>query len=70
MITDISYFILGPLVEADRYIEVSDGDFVTGKQTGQVQIKMCYENEKRYIATLYNMLLALDLCDKLFRLIF
>ena len=30
---EISYFIPGSFQETDRYIEVSDGNFVTAKQT-------------------------------------
>ena len=33
MTPDIQYFILGSLVETDKYIEVLDGNFVTAKQT-------------------------------------
>ena len=40
MTPDISDFILGSLVEKDKYIEVADGHFVTSKQTREVQIKM------------------------------
>ena len=44
MTPDILDFILGLLVETDRYIEVKDGNFVTAKQTGESQIKMCDNN--------------------------
>ena len=50
-------------METDKYIEVAYGYFVTSKQTGEVQIKMRDDNGKPFIATLYNVLLALDLCD-------
>ena len=30
---------------------------------------MCYDNKKTFIATLYNVLLAPDLCDRLFSII-
>ena len=59
---DNSNFILVLLVEAYKYIEVADGNFVTAKQTGEVKIKMCDDNGKLFIATLYNVLLAPDLC--------
>ena len=36
----ISVFIPGSLVETCKYIEVVDGDFITEKQTGEVQIKL------------------------------
>ena len=60
---EISHFIPGSLVETDKYIKVSDGKFVTSKQTGEYQIKNCDYNGKPFIATLYNVLLELDLCD-------
>ena len=34
MTPDISNFIPGSLVETDKYIEVSDGNFVAERQTG------------------------------------
>ena len=37
MTPNISDFILGSLVETDKYIEVSDGNFVTAKKKGEVQ---------------------------------
>ena len=46
MTPDISYFIISSLVETDRYIEVADGKFVSEKETGEVQIKMCKDIEK------------------------
>ena len=33
-------------METDKYIEVADGNFVTEKQTREVQIKMCDGNGK------------------------
>ena len=61
--------ILGTLEDTDKYIEVADGHHVTTKQKGQVQIQMCDDNGKTFIATLYNVLLATDLCDRLFSII-
>ena len=55
---EISDFILGSLVETDKYIEVVDGNFVTAKQTGQVQIEMRDNNENPFISTLYNVPIA------------
>ena len=49
-------------METDKYIEVVDGDFVTAKQTGEVQIKMGDENGTSFVAALYNLLLVPDLC--------
>ena len=46
-----------------------DGHHVTAKQKGQVQIQMCDDNGKTFIATLYNVLLAPDLRDRLFSII-
>ena len=46
-----------------------DGHHVTAKQKVQVQIQMCDNNGKTLIATLYNVLLAPDLCDRLFSII-
>ena len=39
------------------------------KQKGQVQIEMCDNNGDPFIATLHNVLLAPDLCDRLFSII-
>ena len=59
----ISDFIPVFLVETDKYIEVSDGYFITEKQAGKFQIKMHDNNGKPFIATLYTVLLEPDLCD-------
>ena len=64
-----SDFIPGSLEDTDKYIEVVDGHHVTSKQKGQVQIKMCNDNGNPFIATLHNVLLAPDLCDRLFSII-
>ena len=66
MTPEISNFIPGSLEETDKYIEVSDGNFFTAKQTGEIQIKMNENNGKPIIDTLYNVILALDLCYLLF----
>ena len=42
---------------------------VIAKQKVQVRIKMCDDNTDPFIATLHNMLLAPDLCDRLFSII-
>ena len=62
-------FILGSLEDMDKYIEVADGHHVTAKQRGQAQMKMCNNNRKPFIATLHNVLLAPDLCDRLFSIV-
>ena len=52
MTPDISDFILGSLVEKDKYIEVADGLFFTAKQIRQVQIETRDDNGKPFIDTL------------------
>ena len=54
------------LEDTDKYIEVADGNYVTAKQKCQVQIRMCINNRYPFIVTFHNILLALDLCDRLF----
>ena len=61
----ISDFIPVSLVETDENIKVADGNFVTTKQTGQVQIEMRDDNVESFIDTLYNVLFAPDLCNQL-----
>ena len=56
-------------METDKYIDVADGNFVTAKQTGEVQIKINGDNGKPFIATLYNVLFAPDLCSQLFSIV-
>ena len=58
---EISDFIPDLLVETEKYIEVEDGHLITGRQTGEVQIKFCGDNGKPFVATLYKVLLAPDL---------
>ena len=67
--TEVSDFIPGSLKDTDKYIEVADRHHVMAKQKGQVRIQMCDDNGKTFIATLYNVLLAPDLCDRLFSII-
>ena len=50
-------------METGKYIEVVDGNFVTEKQTGEVQIKMRDDNGKPFIAVVYNVLFDIDLCN-------
>ena len=69
MIPEVSDFISGSLEDKDKYIEVADGHHVTAKQKSQVQIKMCDDKGNPFIATLHNVLLAPDLCDKLISII-
>ena len=67
MTPEVSDFITGSLEDTDKYIEVVDGNHVKAKQKGQVWIQMCNDNGKTFIATLYNVLLAPDLCDRIFQ---
>ena len=69
MTPEVSDFIPGLLENTDKYIEVVDGHHVTAKQKVQVRILMCDNNGKTFIATLYNVLLAPDLCDSLFSIV-
>ena len=62
MTPDISDFTPGSLVETDKYIEVADVHFATVKKTGEAQIKICDNIGKHFIATLYNVLFATELC--------
>ena len=65
MTPEVSDFIPGSLEDTDKYIEVADGHHVKAKQKDQVRIKMCDDNRDPFIATLHNVLLATDLCDRL-----
>ena len=69
MIPEVSYFIPGLLEDTDKHIEVADGHHVMSKQRGLVRIKMCDDNGYPFIAMLHNVLLAPDLCDRLFPII-
>ena len=59
-------FIPGSLEDTDKYNEFADRHHVTAKQKVQVRIKMCDDNGKSLIATLYSVLLSPNLCDRLF----
>ena len=52
-----------------KYIEVEYGNYVTTKQTGQVQTSMHNDNGEPFITTLYKVLFDQDLCDKLISII-
>ena len=69
MTPEVSDFIPVSLEDTDKYTEVADGHHVTAKQNVQVRIKMCDDNGNPFIATLHNVLLAPDLCDRLFLII-
>ena len=56
-------------METDKCMKVSDGNFITAKQTGEVKIKMCDDHGKIFIVMLYNVSLAPDLCNQVFFII-
>ena len=66
MTSQVSDFIPGFLEDTDKYTEVADGYHVTAKQKVQVEIKMCDDNRDILIATLKNVILAPDICNRLF----
>ena len=66
MTPQVSDFIPFLLDDTDKNIDVVDGHHVTAKQKGQVWIKMYDDNRDTFITTLHNVLLASDLCDRLF----
>ena len=66
MTPEVTDFITGSLEDTDKFIEVADGHHVTAKQKGSVRIQMFDDNGETFIATLYNVLLEPDLCDRLF----
>ena len=69
MTPEVSDFIPGSLEDTNKHIEVTDRNHITAKQKGQVRIKMCEDHGDPFIATLHNVLLAPDLCDRLFSII-
>ena len=58
MTPEVTDLIPGLLEDTDKFIEVVDRHHVTAKQKGSVRIQMCNDNGKKFIATLYNVLLA------------
>ena len=69
MTPEVSGFITVSLEDTDKHIEVLDGHHVMAKPKGQVRIIICDNNGDHFIATLHNVLLAPDLCDRLFSVI-
>ena len=69
MTLEVTDFIPGTLEDTDKFIEVADRHHVTAKQKCSVRIQTCDDNRNKFIATLYNVLLAPDLCDRLFSII-
>ena len=64
MTPQVSDFIPGSLVDTDKYVEVDDVNYVTAKQKGKIQIKMCDKNGDPFIETLHNVLLAPDIFEQ------
>ena len=52
MTLEVTDFIPVSLEDTDKFIEVADGHHITEKQKDQVQIKMCDDNGKTFIAAL------------------
>ena len=69
MTPEVTDFIPVSLEDTDKFIEVADGHHVTAKQKGSVRIQMCNDSGNTFFATLYNIILAMDLCEKLFSII-
>ena len=69
MTPQVSDFIPGSFEYTDKYIEVADGHSFKAKQKGQAQIKMCDDNKTNFIATMHDVLLEPDLCDRFFSII-
>ena len=69
MTPEVSDFIPGSLEDRYKHIEVADVHHVTARQKDQVQIQMCDNNRDPFIATLHNVLLAPNLCNRLFSII-
>ena len=69
MTPEVTDFIPGSLEDTDKFIEVADGHHVTEKQNVSVRIQMCNVNGKTFFATLYNVLLTPDLCERIFSII-
>ena len=69
MTPKVSDFIPGLLDNMDKHIEVADRHHITAKQKRKVRIKMCDDNRDHFIATLHNVLLAPDKCDRLFSIL-
>ena len=65
----VSDIIPGLLEYTDKYVEVVDGNHITAKQKVRVRIQMCDNNRNSFIAPLYNVILAPDLCDRLLLII-
>ena len=69
MTPEVTDCIPGSLEDTDKFIEVTDGHHVTAKQKGSVRMKIFDDNRNTFVATLYNVLMAPELCDRLFSMI-
>ena len=69
MAPEVTDFIPGSLEDTDKSIEFAEGHHVTAEKKGSVRIQMCNDNGNNFVSTLYNVLLAPDLCDRLFSII-
>ena len=69
MTPEVTDFIPGSLEDTDKFIEVAEEHHVTAKQKVSVRIQMFDDNGETFVATLYNVLLAPVLCDRLFSII-
>ena len=66
MTPEFSDFIPGSLYNRYKHIEVSGRHHVMVKQKGQARIKICDNNGDSSIAKFHYVILAPDLCDRLF----
>ena len=66
MTPEVSDFIPGSLEDTDKHIEVANRHHVTAKQKGKVRIELCDDHGYPFNERLHNVLLAPDLCDRLF----
>ena len=66
MTPKVSDFIPCSLEDTDEYIEGTDGNYVIARKKRQVQIKVYDNNRDPFIATLKKILLAPDICNRLF----
>ena len=69
MTPQVTDFIPISLEDTYKHIEVADEHHVIAKQKVQVRIKICDDNRYIFIATLHNVILAPDLCNRLFSVI-
>ena len=69
MTPEVQGFIPGSLEYTDKHIQVAEGHHITVGVKGQVRIKMCDDNGDTFIATLHYVLLAPDICNRLFSIV-